>query len=82
MLGEEHIVEEEYNKNRLLIDLKMLPCDLRNDAITIINEQINKPKQPSAYKKLSLFLKKYGLQNLLDSIDSINQPYTVGYDGR
>lgn len=82
MLGEGHIVEEEYNKNRLLIDLKMLPCDLRNNAITIINEQINKPKQPNAYKKLSLFLKKYGLQNLLDSIDSINQPYTVGYDGR
>ena len=76
MLGEEHIVEKEYLKNKLLIDLKMLPTDMRNNAVRVINEQLNKKKPEEIYRNLCKFFKKYGLQNLLDNVDAINEPYT------
>lgn len=79
LLSEKHKVQDLYNRNKLLIDLSLLPCDLRNTAIDLIKAECSKPKPDMVLKKLNRFFAKYNLIRLQDEINDVCYPYITKY---
>ena len=79
--GEEHQVLNDYNRNRILIDLTAQPEDIRQ----LINETIHAaaiPKQQTQVGiRLLKFCHKYDLQRISDSIQQFGQIFQAKYSG-
>lgn len=79
LLGNKHLVSTDFQFNQILIDLRMIPSDIRNNAVSIINAELDKEKPQQIYRNLIKFFKKFGLDRLSENIDSITKPFILAY---
>ena len=77
--GEEHRVLEDYERNRVLIDLSAQPKDIR----TIINETIDTQAIPKSVDQVGIRLLKfcnlYDLKKITDNITQYAEPFQSRY---
>lgn len=77
--GEEHRVLEDYERNRVLIDLAAQPKDIR----TIINETIDTQAVPKSIDQVGIRLLKfcnlYDLKKITDNITQYAEPFQSRY---
>lgn len=77
--GAEHRVLEDYERNRVLIDLAAQPKDIR----TIINETINTQAVPKSIDQVGIRLLKfcnlYDLKKITDNITQYAEPFQSRY---
>jgi hypothetical protein len=75
----EHRVVDDYNRNRMLIDLSAQPQQIREIIDATIDEQLQTPKQlPQVGIRLMKFCHLYDLKRILDSI----QLYSTAFQAR
>lgn len=72
-------VSDTYTLNKILIDLKMLPSDLRVLAENKIKERTNKTIDGNPAMHLRKFLQTMHLDRLLEEFDGLTKPYIVKY---
>lgn len=78
--GEEHRVLEDYNRNRMLIDLTAQPDDVRQVMTTTINTEITKNKNITQVGVgLLKFCTTYDLQKISDHVQSYAEPLNAKY---
>lgn len=77
--GETHTVEEEYLKNKQIIDLKCLPNDLKEQLNTYINEKLNEQPKSCVGINLIRFLKEWNLVNLENSVQGFSGYFQKSY---
>jgi hypothetical protein len=77
--GEEHRVLEDYERNRVLIDLAAQPTEIR----TIINETIDTQAVPKSIDQVGIRLLKfcnlYDLKKITDNITQYAEPFQSRY---
>jgi len=77
--GEEHRVLEDYERNRVLIDLSAQPKEIR----TIINETIDTQAVPKSIDQVGIRLLKfcnlYDLKKITDNITQYAEPFQSRY---
>jgi len=77
--GEEHRVLEDYERNRVLIDLAAQPKEIR----TIINETIDTQAVPKSIDQVGIRLLKfcnlYDLKKITDNITQYADPFQSRY---
>lgn len=77
--GVEHRVLDDYNRNRMLIDLKAQPEHIR----AIIEETIAVAAQPKSVDQVGIRLLKfcqlYDMKRIMDSIQSYAEPFQAKY---
>ena len=77
--GAEHRVLEDYERNRVLIDLAAQPKDIR----TIINETIDTQAIPKSVDQVGIRLLKfcnlYDLKKITDNITQYAEPFQSRY---
>jgi 5'-3' exonuclease len=77
--GVEHRVLDDYNRNRMLIDLKAQPENIRK----VIEETIAQATQPKNIDQVGLRLMKfcnlYDMKRILDSIQQYADPFQAKY---
>lgn len=78
--GNKHIVKEEYEKNKQIIDLKELPNDLKNTVQKNIFDTLNKPNKSCIGIELVKYLKKWNLINLEKDVNSFSSYFQKGYN--
>lgn len=78
-LGVEHRVVDDYNRNRVLIDLKAQPADIR----ALINETIDAGAVPKSIDQVGIRLLKfcqlYDMKRIMDSIQPYAEPFQAKY---
>ena len=77
--GNEHLVETEYLNNKKIIDLNMIPEDLKNNIDEYIKEELSKEHKSCVGVGLVKFLKKYELKILEESVQSFSSYFQKGY---
>ena len=77
--GVEHRVLDDYNRNRMLIDLKAQPENIRK----VIEETIAVAAQPKSVDQVGIRLLKfcqlYDMKRIMDSIQSYAEPFQAKY---
>jgi 5'-3' exonuclease len=77
--GVEHRVLDDYNRNRMLIDLKAQPENIRK----VIEETISQAAQPKTVDQVGIRLLKfcqlYDMKRIMDSIQSYAEPFQAKY---
>jgi 5'-3' exonuclease len=77
--GEEKLVEQEYNFNKKIIDLQMIPDELKNNIDNYIKEKINESHKSCVGINLIKFLRKWNLVNLETAVQSFSGYFQKGY---
>lgn len=78
--GNKHIVKEEYEKNKKIIDLKELPQDLKQQVQEYIVKTLNQPSKSCIGIELIKYLKKWNLINLEKDVNSFSSYFQKGYN--
>jgi len=77
--GTEHRVIDDYNRNRMLIDLTQQPDDIRQ----IINEVINENAKPKKISQVGIRMRKfcssYDMKKLVENINYVAEPFQSNY---
>jgi len=77
----EHTVKDDYERNKVLIDLTMQPDEVKVACAEVINEAINKERVQNVGFSFMKFCGKWDLQRISDSATSytgmLNVKYTV-----
>lgn len=76
----EHRVRDDYDRNRILIDLTAQPDDVRETCITVIKEAVNKPRVSQVGLHFMKFCAKWDLQRLTDSATEFAEILNQGID--
>lgn len=80
--GNEHRVLDDYNRNKLLMDLTAQPENIRHKIIETINNEIAKNKNISQVgTRLMKFCSEYDLQKITEQIQSYAEPLNSRYSG-
>ena len=78
--GVEHRVRDDYERNRVLIDLTAQPDDVKLSVDTNIREGVRRTTIPQVGIHLMKFCGKYGLNKISDNAETyarwLNSPYT------
>lgn len=78
--GVEHRVLDDYNRNRLLCDLRAQPQEIRDLMFNVINEHINSNKNiPQVGIRLLKFCSTYDLQKISEQVQSYADPLNARY---
>jgi 5'-3' exonuclease len=76
----EHRVIDDYERNRILIDLSHQPEEIKLIIQKTINEQIKQPKNISQVGiRLMKFCQLYDMQKIMDSIQLYAEPFQAKY---
>jgi 5'-3' exonuclease len=77
--GVQHKVKDDYERNRILIDLTMQPQDIKDNLDEVITNAVNKPQVSQIGTSFLLFCGKNQLIKISESITFyikwLNQPY-------
>jgi 5'-3' exonuclease, N-terminal resolvase-like domain len=77
--GAEHRVLDDYDRNRILIDLTKQPDDVR----AIINETISNNSKPKCItqvgSRMIKFCQSYDMKRMIDNIQSFAEPFQANY---
>ena len=79
--GNKHIVKEEYEKNKRLIDLKNIKADVEEQLLKYIPEVLKKEQVKFVGMNLDKFFNKWNLVNLKRDETSFSTYYQQGYNG-
>jgi len=79
--GEEHKVLDDYERNRMLIDLTAQPADIRNTVDAAIREQVSHKDVGMVGAHFMKFCGKYDLVKLSDYADPISRWLNSTYQG-
>lgn len=78
--GVEHRVLDDYNRNRLLLDLTAQPEEIRTIIIETIKSEISKNKNiPQVGVRLLKFCSEYDLQKISEQVQSYAEPLNARY---
>lgn len=78
--GVEHKVLDDYNRNKLLCDLRAQPQEIRDLMFNVINEHINSNKNiPQVGIRLMKFCAAYDLQKINEQAQSYADPLNARY---
>lgn len=78
--GQEHRVRDDYERNRILIDLKAQPEEIRNVINETITSAISQPKEISQVGiRLLKFCNLYDMKKIADSIQLYAEPFQAKY---
>lgn len=78
--GEEHKVIDDYERNRILIDLNYQPENIKKIINDTISNQLEEPKNISQVGvRLLKFCQLYDMKKIMDSIQSYADPFQARY---
>ena len=77
--GTKHIVKEDYEHNKKIIDLKEIPEDLANEIDKYMTEKLSEPSKSCIGINLMKFFQHWNLQNLLRDVNTISGYFQRGY---
>lgn len=78
--GVEHRVKDDYERNRMLIDLNAQPKQIREEIINTINKATVEPKNISQVGiRLLKFCNLYDMKKIADSIQLYAEPFQARY---
>jgi 5'-3' exonuclease len=78
--GQEHRVRDDYERNRMLIDLKAQPEKIRSEMMTTISSATSNPKNISQVGiRLLKFCNLYDMKKISDSIQLYAEPFQAKY---
>lgn len=77
--GNKHIVKEDYEKNKKIIDLQELPDNMKQEVRNYITEKLNEGKKSCVGIELVKYLKKWNLSNLERDVNSFSTYFQKGY---
>ncbi len=78
--GQEHRVLDDYNRNRILVDLTAQPEHIKNLIEETINTEIEKSKNISQVGiRLLKFCSEYDLQKISEQVQSYSEPLNARY---
>ncbi len=77
--GETKVVEDEYLKNKQIIDLKCLPLELKEPLNTYMEEKLNQPPKSCVGISLIKFFKEWNLVNLENSVQTFSGYFQKSY---
>lgn len=78
--GVEHRVLDDYNRNRLLLDLTAQPEEIRTIIVETIRSEISKNKNiPQVGVRLLKFCSEYDLQKISEQVQSYAEPLNARY---
>ncbi len=78
--GKEHRVKEDYERNRLLCDLRAQPDNIKEIIRTTITSEISKGKNiPQVGIRLMKFCAEYDLQKITEQAQSYSEPLNARY---
>jgi 5'-3' exonuclease len=78
--GKEHKVLDDYERNRVLIDLNYQPENIRKIINDTISNQLQEPKNISQVGvRLLKFCQLYDMKKIMDSIQSYADPFQARY---
>lgn len=78
-VGNKHIVEEEYNKNKKIIDLNEIPNEFKEEIDKYILEKVNQPMKKCIGIYLMNYFNKWNLVNINKSLETFAQYFQKGY---
>jgi len=79
----EHRVRDDYERNRVLIDLTAQPEVIRNQVDTTIKNGVNEKKEvPQVGVHFMRFCGKYELNRISDQADSYSKWLNAPYSGK
>ena len=78
--GNKHIVKEEYEKNKKIIDLSNIRDDIKQQLDEYLNQELNKPLMKYVGVNLEKFFMKWNLLNLKREISSFTKYFQQGYN--
>ena len=74
----EHRVREDFDRNRILIDLTAQPNDVKDACRTIVRDAVNKPQVSNVGIYFMKFCAKWDLQRLSDSANDFGDILNAG----
>ena len=78
--GSEHRVKEDYERNRLLCDLRAQPAEIKELITSTIQTEISKQKNvPQVGIRLMKFCAEYDLQKVNEQAQSYSEPLNARY---
>lgn len=78
--GKEHRVLDDYERNRVLIDLKHQPPEIRSIIDEVISSQTSQPKNVSQVGiRLLKFCQLYDMKKIMDTIQTYADPFQARY---
>ena len=78
--GQEHRVKDDYERNRMLIDLSAQPVEIRNEMLATIEHATEIPKDISQVGiRLLKFCQLYDMKKIADSIQLYAEPFQAKY---
>lgn len=78
--GQEHRVKDDYERNRILIDLSAQPVDIRAEMLTTIDKATAEPKNISQVGiRLLKFCNLYDMKRVADSVQLYAEPFQAKY---
>lgn len=78
--GKEHRVLDDYERNRVLIDLSAQPTEVRDEITQTINNAKNEAKNISQVGiRLLKFCQLYDMKRIMDSIQNYAEPFQARY---
>jgi len=78
--GQEHRVKDDYERNRILIDLNAQPLDIKNEMTSTINTAISNPKNVSQVGiRLLKFCQLYDMKKIIENINLYSVPFQARY---
>jgi 5'-3' exonuclease len=81
--GTEHRVLEDYNRNRVLVDLTAQPAEIRDIINSTITEKTSTPKDITQVGiRLLKFCNLFDLQKIADQAASYSEPLNAKYNAR
>ena len=79
--GEEHRVLDDYERNRILVDLTAQPSDVKQEIVTTIKENAQPKKTTMVGAKFLKFCGKYELTRLSEQAQSYSEFLNASYPG-
>ncbi len=77
--GKEHRVYDDYERNRVLIDLSYQPPEIQDIIYQTINDNC-KPKEVSQVGiRMLKFCQSFDMQRIMDSIQQYAEPFQAKY---
>jgi 5'-3' exonuclease len=77
--GVEHRVLDDYQRNRMLIDLSAQPADIREVIANTIKEAAVPKEVPQVGIRLLKFCQLYDMKRIMDSVQSYAEPFQAKY---
>lgn len=79
-VGETHVVKDDYNRNKKIIDLNCIPDELGKNIDAYIIDKLNQPIKTCIGISLLKFFQKWRLVNLENTINSFGNYFQKGYN--